>query len=376
MNETRTPVAALRACLPPEPAPPPPLATAMTDGVPVFDCAMLADALNDGPREAELRAAFAAILLDGAGCLVLRGAVTDMAALDAASQAFRAIIEAERADAEARHDHFAAGGANDRIWNSLQKLALADPDAFVAVHGSAWIDAVAAAYFGPGYAMTAQVNLVRPGGAAQEAHRDYHLGFMSAGQAAAYPPHVHAMVPRLTLQGAIAHCDMPVASGTTKLLPHSQTWAEGYLHFRDPAVRALFEERCVQLALAKGDVLFFDPALLHAAGENRTADVERLANLLQISSPFGVPMEAIDRLAMVDACYDALAALPEGRARTAAIAAMADGYAFPTSLDTDPPRDGLAPPTMAALLTRALRTGDTKKVAMAALRAAAHRRRP
>ena len=39
------------------------------------------------------------------------------------------------------------------------------------------------------------------------------------------------------------------------------------------------------------------------------------------------------------------------------IAASAEGYAFPTNLDRDPPIGGLAPQTPAELLWKALREG-------------------
>jgi ectoine hydroxylase-related dioxygenase (phytanoyl-CoA dioxygenase family) len=69
--------------------------------------------------------------------------------------------------------------------------------------------------------MTAQINLVHPGGAAQQAHWDYHLGFQTAEVSVEYPVHVHDLSPTLTLQGALAHCDMPIESCPTKLLPFS-----------------------------------------------------------------------------------------------------------------------------------------------------------
>ena len=47
---------------------------------------------------------------------------------------------------------------------------------------------ISEAWLGPNYQVTSQVNVVNPGGAAQTAHRDYHLGFMSAAQAAATRP--------------------------------------------------------------------------------------------------------------------------------------------------------------------------------------------
>ena len=62
-----------------------------------------------------------------------------------------------------------------------------------------------AAGIGPGYQVTSQVNVVNPGGAAQTAHRDYHLGFQPDSVAGQFPAHVHRLSPVLTLQGAVAH---------------------------------------------------------------------------------------------------------------------------------------------------------------------------
>lgn len=42
---------------------------------------------------------------------------------------------------------------------------------------------------------------------------------------------------------------------------------------------------------------------------------------------------------------------------SAAIAATAEGYSFPTNLDRDPPMNGLAPETQAAFFHRALSEG-------------------
>ncbi len=140
--------------------------------------------------------------------------------------------------------------------------------------------------------------MVNPGGAAQTVHRDYHLGFLSQEQASAYPAHVHRLSPVLTLQGAVAHVDMPVESGPTLYLPHSQKFEPGYLAWRLAQFVEYFETHHVQLPLEKGDAVFFNPALFHAAGHNVSADIKRMANLLQISSAFGRAMETVDREAM------------------------------------------------------------------------------
>ncbi|MGV6849268.1 MAG: phytanoyl-CoA dioxygenase family protein [Marinibacterium sp.] len=347
--------------------------------VPVYDAPSLTALLADpGPRR-QVLSEWTAVLGRSAGVLVLARAYTDTAPIDAATTIFEDIIAKERAVSPGGADHFAAAGANDRIWNSAQKLCLADPAVFARYFGNPGIAAVCEAWLGPQYQMTAQVNLVRPGGAAQQAHRDYHLGFQTADQAAAFPAHVHDLSPTLTLQGAIAHADMPVLSGPTKLLPFSQRFRPGYLAFHDPAYRAVFDAHCVQVPLAKGDALFFNPALFHAAGANSSADIQRMANLLQVSSAFGRAMERLDRVAMASRLFPALLALTAAgrltKAETdAAIAAAAEGYAFPTNLDTDPPIGGNAPKGQAGLMHQALDEGWDVARFIAALEAQHARR--
>jgi ectoine hydroxylase-related dioxygenase (phytanoyl-CoA dioxygenase family) len=336
-----------------------PFAAEVARNVPVYDMAALSPALAAPAERSALMGEWAWVLGQSAGVVVLRGAFGDTAPIDAATGTFESIIARERAEAGARADHFAAAGANDRIWNALQKLCEADADAFARYFGTPAIAAVCEAWLGPGYQMTAQVNLVRPGGQAQEAHRDYHLGFQTADVAARFPAHVHALSSVMTLQGAVAHCDMPVESGPTQLLPFSQLFPEGYMAYRRAEFRAFFETHAIQLPLAKGDAVFFNPALFHAAGENRSADIHRMANLLQVSSAFGRAMESVDRVGMCKALYPALRKLRAAGAlnaveTAAAIAAAAEGYSFPTNLDTDPPVGGLAPETQAQLVQRAL----------------------
>ncbi len=326
-------------------------------------------------------AEWAQVLGQSAGVVVLKSAYADTAAIDAATRVFNDIIAREKADTGGKADHFAAAGANDRIWNALQKLCMDDPDVFARYFANPAIAAVCEAWLGPGYQMTAQVNLVRPGGQAQQAHRDYHLGFQTADVAAQFPAHVHALSSVMTLQGAVAHCDMPVESGPTQLLPFSQLFPEGYMAYRRDDFRAYFEEHAIQVPLAKGDAVFFNPALFHAAGENRSDDIHRMANLLQVSSAFGRAMESVDRLGMCTALYPVLQDLMQAGTLeepdcAAAIAAAAEGYAFPTNLDTDPPTGGLAPETQAGLMQRALADGMTPDDVSRALLAQAARRAP
>ncbi len=338
-----------------------PLATAIEKNIPVYDSAQLQSVL-DGESRRIVMAEWARVLRSGAGIVVLKDAYSDTRVLDEATETYDRIIGQEKQNAGGGADHFAASGANDRIWNSLQKLCEAAPDVFLRYFANTAIAAVCEAWLGPNYQMTAQVNLVHPGGAAQQAHRDYHLGFQTADVSAAYPAHVHEVSPILTLQGAVAHCDMPIESGPTKLLPFSQTYKPGYAAWRREDFREVFEARCVQLPLSKGDAVFFNPALFHAAGANSSTDIHRFVNLLQVSSAFGRAMETVDREKMCRLVFPHAArafadgALSQGEL-SAAIASTAEGYSFPTNLDRDPPSNGLAPETQAAFFLRAIEEG-------------------
>lgn len=332
----------------------PALAASVEQGVPIYDAAALADRLENGPGRAEMLDEWAAVLLDGAGCFAIKGATPDGSIIDEASAVLFDLIEQEKAGSGGGGDHFAAAGLNDRLWNSLEKHALAHPESFIRYYANPWIAAASEAWLGPRYQMTAQVNLVHPGGQPQTAHRDYHLGFMQQDQSAQFPLHVHLLTAALTLQGAIAHVDIPVEAGPTKLLPHSQKYDLGYLAYHEQAFRDVFEERFVQVPLDKGDLLWFNPATFHAAGENRTPDVERLVNLFQVSSAFGRAMETVDRAALLAAVEPALATVAlSDLERRAVIASTAEGYAFPLNLDTNPPIGGLAPATDQERLTGA-----------------------
>jgi ectoine hydroxylase-related dioxygenase (phytanoyl-CoA dioxygenase family) len=307
----------------------------------------------------ELQAELARALLEGPGVVVFAGAF-DPRVVDRASEVFWTLIDEQRASGAAAGDHFAPPGSNDRIWDALDKLALRAPEVFADYYGNDVIALIAEAWLGPAYQVASQLNVVNPGGKAQVAHRDYHLGFMDQAQAMAYPAHAHHLTPALTLQGAVAHCDMPVETGPTMYLPHSQKYGPGYVAFHSPEFTEYFDEHYVQLPLTKGDAAFFNPALFHGAGTNRSADVKRMANLLQISSAFGRAMESTDNAAVSAALFGTLkqrwAVGREQEVRNL-ITVTAEGYAFPTNLDRDQPIGGMSPPTQADLLAQAVREG-------------------
>jgi ectoine hydroxylase-related dioxygenase (phytanoyl-CoA dioxygenase family) len=332
-----------------------PLASEVRLGALVYSAEAMAGAARRALQTELIRA-----LLDGPGVVVFEGAF-DHDVVDRASDAFTALIEAQRKAGGVAGDHFGKAGANDRIWSAAQKLALHSPEVFADYYANDALALVCQAWLGPRYQVTSQVNVVNPGGAPQVPHRDYHLGFVDVDQLAAYPAHMHRMSAALTLQGAVAHCDMPLESGPTMLLPHSQKFPGGYIAFYQQEFIDFFAAHMVQVPLNKGDAVFFNPALMHGAGANTSTDIRRMANLLQISSPFGRAMESQDRTAMVRAIYPALLAMKAaGRSErdlANTVNATAEGYAFPTNLDHDQPIGSLAPSSQVDTVLAALADG-------------------
>ncbi|WP_432509362.1 phytanoyl-CoA dioxygenase family protein [Kineococcus auxinigenes] len=356
-----------------------PLADRVERGVPVYG-ERLREHLAGGGETArrEAQDEIARVLAGGAGIAVFSGAFEE-AVVDRATAAYQRMIDDQRASGVTGGDHFAKPGANDRVWGALEKLARQDPEVFCDYFATDVVDLVSVAWLGPQYQVISDLNVVNPGGTAQTPHRDYHLGFMPLETAERFPAHVHRLSPVMTLQGAVAHVDMPVESGPTMYLPHSQKYEPGYLAVVLPEFRAYFDEHHVQLPLRKGDAVFFNPALFHCAGSNVSADVKRMANLLQVSSAFGRSLEVVDRLAVCEALY------PELRARRTAgvpdavldnvIAASAEGYPFPTDLDLDQPVGRINPPSQAEVLRDCLREDAAPADAVARLREHAARRR-
>ncbi|MEO5711315.1 MAG: phytanoyl-CoA dioxygenase family protein [Nocardioidaceae bacterium] len=356
-----------------------PYADAVASNVLVYG-EKLQSASTPGPQRAALQAELMRALTDGPGIVVFKQAFGDTSVVDRASEAFLAQIATEKAAGVTGGDHFAQPGVNDRVWGALDKLAVADPAVFADYYANDVIALVSDAWLGPDYQVTSQVNVVNPGGQAQTAHRDYHLGFMDSAGAARFPAHAHRLSPALTLQGAVAHCDMPIETGPTLYLPYSHQYELGYLAFHLPEFTEYFLANYTQLPLEKGDAAFFNPALFHGAGTNVTTDVRRMANLLQVSSAFGRAMESVDRVAMCRALFPVLAAKRTAGASEAAlgnvVAAAAKGYAFPTNLDRDQPIGGLAPQTQADLLRQALAEGWPREAFEVALDAQAERTHP
>jgi ectoine hydroxylase-related dioxygenase (phytanoyl-CoA dioxygenase family) len=335
-----------------------PLVVDVQKNVPIYDCLRID--LDDAKAVEALKDELFHVLYDGPGVYVMKNFFTDMATLDSANAAFAAIIESELKESDrAKGDHFAPASANSRIWNSFSKHCIQDPASFVKYYSNPLFRLVSEAYLGPAYRVTTQLNVVKPGGKSQVSHRDYHLGFQTKEDVARWPKPMHDASRLLTLQGAVAHSDMPLESGPTRLLPFSQSFEAGFMAYRQEEFNAYFLENYIALPLKKGDAVFFSPALFHAAGENKTADFERSANLIQVSSAFGKPMESVDSMPLVEKTWDSLAEKYKHERRSreveALVGAIAEGYPFPTNLDRRPPAPGgMAPESEQDLLRRGL----------------------
>lgn len=114
--------------------------------------------------------------------------------------------------------------------------------------------------------------------------------------------------------------------------------------YRLPGFNHFFQEKHVSVPSEKGDGIFFNSALFHAAGENITAGTEPSANLLQVSSTFGKPMEATDSVPLISRCCEGLMQKYNWERMSNGVqtilGAIAEGYPFPTKLDKRPPAPG------------------------------------
>lgn len=332
-----------------------PLCREIVNNVVCYDGDLFRQALEDLGLQKDLKTELIKVLESGPGVFTIDQAFTDLTIIDKANSTFDALLAAQGETGGA--DHFAQAGANGRLWNAFQKHALHNPVNFIHYYKNPVLDIASSAWLGPYYQVTTQVNIVRPGAQSQSPHRDYHLGFQPVEALTNYPLHVQEMSAKLTLQGAVAHSDMPLESGPTLLLPFSHKYKPGYMAWRLEEFKEYFLEHCVQLPLKKGDALFFNPALFHAAGTNHTSDIHRRANLFQMSSVFGKPMESVDLALITESVYEALqsemGAFSE-REWECLLTCITDGYPFPTNLDTDPPRGSLAPQTHRQLLQHSL----------------------
>jgi ectoine hydroxylase-related dioxygenase (phytanoyl-CoA dioxygenase family) len=312
-----------------------PLSDSISNNVVIYDAKDFRSFVGNIEEEIKLKTEMHHVLESGPGVFVVRNLYNEDV-IDESNAIFEKIVKNE---SNSSNDHFAAG-TNTRIWNSFQKVAMENQEAFINYYSNDLVKIISESWCGPNSQMTAQVNIVRPGGEMQKPHRDYHLGFQENEVVEKFPISIHRLSNYLTLQGGVAHTDMPLESGPTVVLPYSQQYDLGYLTWRDTKFADFFNKYSVQNSMSKGDGIFFNPAIFHAAGANITNNFHRIGNLLQISSAFGKTMEHIDYIKIITHIYPSLLdhiknkTLSERLIENVLICAT-DGYAFPTNLDSD-----------------------------------------
>jgi len=314
-----------------------PLAKSIEKNIPIYDMTQHVDRSSDNDFVTKLQEEWYRVLIDGPGIIVLEGLYGPDhygKTVDAANVAFKKILDEQNSKSDIPSDQ----PQNGRAWNVFRKLAETDPVTFVDYFSNPWLAYLSETWLGPAYRVTSQMNIVRPSGKAQPAHRDYHMGYFPPEQCIKYPRAIQTASQLFTLQGAVAHSDMPLESGPTRFLPYSQTFEPGYMAHRRQEFQAYFLGKYVSLPLKKGDAVFFNPAVFHGAGENVTTDFHRHAHLLQLNSCFVKPMEAIDSVPIVESCWNILKEryVADGGFSTRVnhlIQAMAEGHPFPSNMD-------------------------------------------
>ena len=261
----------------------------ITKNIPIFNSSNLNPTKNPGIIQNidKVKYEINKILVDGPGILVVK----DLIKKDRIDEVNEKIDSIAKYQNDTKNDHFSN---NIRIWNFYEKFCILSPQLFVNYFKNPIFDIVFQSFLGPKYQVSSQVNIVKPNSKAQQFHRDYHLGLMSYEEARKFPPNIHTSSKNLSLQCLIAHTNINSINGSTKLIPYSQNNIEGYLDIHSNKEIKKCEKHAVQLDLDKGDVLFFNPAVYHAAGDNQSNN-DRIANILQINSAFSIPMESVNQ---------------------------------------------------------------------------------
>src|SRR5699024_2719774 len=105
-----------------------PYARSVQHNVPIYGPRVYDHATDTVERRA-VQAELVRALMDGPGIVVFQRAF-DPATVDPATEVFAGLIAEESASGSAAGDHFAEPGANDRLWDGLDKLAVSHPEVF------------------------------------------------------------------------------------------------------------------------------------------------------------------------------------------------------------------------------------------------------
>ena len=125
-----------------------PAARAVEQNVLVYDACLLRGRAEDAEGRLAVQAELARVLLEGPGVVVVEHAF-EPSIVDRATQVFRTLLDEERATGKDRGDYFAKPGTNERLWDSLGKLAFRDPEVFVDYFANDMVALVSVAWLGP-----------------------------------------------------------------------------------------------------------------------------------------------------------------------------------------------------------------------------------
>jgi hypothetical protein len=107
-----------------------PFASDVISNVLIYDGDAVRSAAASPDTRKEMMAEWVEAMTGGPGIIVFRKAFGDLRPVEAVNAHFWAMIDEQKRNNSARGDYFAKPGANDRVWNALEKLCLADPVAF------------------------------------------------------------------------------------------------------------------------------------------------------------------------------------------------------------------------------------------------------
>ena len=137
-----------------------PLSKSIVKNIPIYEGKEINErSLEEGYKIALLRE-WSNVFKEGSGIVVIKKGIANSKVISKATSIFTKLIETEKEKFNSEGDHFAKPGANDRVWNALEKHCIYDPDNFCQYYSSPSIRLASEAWLGPCYQVTAQINRV------------------------------------------------------------------------------------------------------------------------------------------------------------------------------------------------------------------------
>ena len=225
------------------------------------------------------------------------------------------------------------------------------PEVFADYYANDVLALVSEAWLGPDYQVTSQVNVVNPGGQAQVAHRDYHLGFMDARSRGPLPgPGPPALARRSPCRARSRTATCPSRPARRSTCPTRSSTSPATSPSTSRSSRSTSRSTTSSCRWRRATPRSSTPPCSTAPARTVSTDVtpdgQPAAGVLRVRPRHGDRRPGRDVPGRVPG-----AAGEEGGRRvrqatwTTSSPPSAEGYAFPTNLDRDQPIDGLAPQT-------------------------------